>query len=340
MSTITAQAILSLAAARAALGQPAEPNEVPFLTEPPPFYEMMNTTDWILSVLIVVDIVLLIYSVFGHKAEPKLSPEREAALATGHTDRKTVFETPVIRHLMWLLLGLAHRLAMPRLKAWVRIKLVAAGNPDYYTPEEYIALSMSTGTILGLVLFVVYVTLFGQFSVLTFAIGFAAGFGLSVYQVYSRAEKRLRQISKRVPYSLDLISLAMGAGATFTEAAQTVVREEAEDPFNVELKTMLAEMDLGTTRRRALQNLSDRIPLDSLRSIVASVIQAEELGSPLGEVLHQQASLLRLHRSVRAENAAAVASVRILVPSLLILISVILAIFGPATLRIIERGLF
>jgi tight adherence protein C len=293
-----------------------------------------------LSIGILASVALLVVAVFGQSGRARLSPEREAAIATGHTDRRTVFERPVLGPLMWLLLSLAHRLAMPRVKRWVRQKLVANGNPEYYTPEEYLALSFASGAILGLLLGVAYLVVLDEVSILIAAIGIGLGIGLTVYQLYDRAEKRIRLISKRVPYSLDLIALAMGAGATFSEAVQTVVREETDDPFNVELKTMLAEMDLGTTRRRALQNLSDRVPLDSLRSIVASVIQAEELGTPLGEVLHQQASLLRLHRSVRAENAAAVASVRILVPSLLILISVILAIFGPAILRILERGLF
>ena len=296
--------------------------------------------DILISLLAMAAVTLLILGVFGYRSKAHLSPEREAAIATGHTDRRTVFERPVISNIMWVMLTLSHRLAMPRVKAWTRRKLVATGNPDYYTPEEYLAVAIATGLCLGLLIGVVYLALFGTFSVLFFSLGLAVGIGLTIYQLHDRAEKRIRQISKRVPYSLDLIALAMGAGATFTEAVQTVVREGSDDPFNVELRTMLAEMDLGSTRRKALQSLSDRIPLDSLRSIVASVIQAEELGTPLGEVLHQQASLLRLHRSVRAENAAAVASVRILVPSLLILISVILTIFGPAILRIVEKGLF
>jgi len=305
-----------------------------------PFLQTLDLWDVVLSLLIFVDVVLLVISVFGQSGDPHLSPEREAAIATGHTDRETVFESPVIRHVMWFLLALSHRLAVPKTKRWIRRKLIAAGNPDYYTPEEYLALSLSSGLILAMLVGIVYLVWVQQFGVLLPAMGMAIGTGLSLYQLYDRASKRIRLVSKRVPYSLDLISLAMGAGATFTEAVETVVREESDDPFNVELKTMLAEMDLGTTRRKALENLSDRVPLDSLRSIVASVIQAEELGTPLGEVLHQQASLLRLHRSVRAENAAAVASVRILVPSLLILIAVVLAIFGPAILRIAERGLF
>ena len=338
MNAIIQNSMAALLAARAQLAQVGlDPSEVqPDLS----FLQTLGAWDVILSVLILADVALLIYSIFGQSANVQLSPQREAALATGHTDRKTVFESGGIKPLMWLLLTLTYRMNLPRVKNWIRGKLVAAGNPDYYTPEEYLALAMASGVLLGVLLEVGFVAVMRSSSVTIFLLGMGIGGIMTIYQVYDRAEKRIRLISKRVPYSLDLISLAMGAGATFTEAAQTVVREAGDDPFNVELKTMLAEMELGTTRRKALRNLANRIPLDSLRSIVASVIQAEELGTPLGNVLHQQASLLRLHRSVRAENAAAVASVRILVPSLLILIAVVIALFGPAILRIVERGLF
>jgi len=180
----------------------------------------------------------------------------------------------------------------------------------------------------------------GEVSFIAAAVGLVIGSGLTILQLHSTASKRIRLISKRVPYALDLIALAMGAGATFTEAVRTVVREEGDDPFNSELKALLAEIELGKTRREGLQNLSSRIPLDMLRSIVASVIQAEELGTPLADVLHSQATLLRMQRTVRAENAAAVASVRILVPSLLILMGVVLAVFSPMILRAVRKGLF
>ncbi len=338
MNAIIQNSMAALLAARAQVMQVGlDPSE---LQPEQSFWQMLGAWDVILSVLILVDVALLIYSIFSQSANVRLSPDREAALATGHTDRKTVFETGGIKPLMWLLLPLTHRMNLPRAKRWIRGKLIAAGNPDYYTPEEYLALALASGTMLGVLLEVCFLAVMRSFSVTIFMLGLGLGIMMTIYQIYNRAEKRIRLISKRVPYSLDLISLAMGAGATFTEATQTVVREAGDDPFNTELKTMLAEMELGTTRRKALRNLAERAPLDSLRSIAASVIQAEELGTPLGEVLHQQASLLRLHRSVRAENAAAVASVRILVPSLLILIAVVIALFGPAILRIVERGLF
>jgi len=280
---------------------------------------------------------LFIVAIFRQPYEITVSHQRRSAIEAGHGDRSTVFENPLLRPLLWIMLSMSHRMALPRFKAWVRQALVSAGNPNYYSPEEYLAVALFYGTIIAFVIAVFTVTI-GGFSFISMLLGFFAGFALTIFQLREHANKRLRLIAKKVPYALDLISLAMSAGATFTEAIGTVVRERDEDPFNEELKVVLAEIELGTTRRQALQNLADRIPIDMLRSIVASVIQAEDLGTPLADVLHSQASLLRLQRSVRAENLAAVASVRIMVPGALILFSVILAVFGPAIVRFIESG--
>jgi tight adherence protein C len=296
--------------------------------------------DAVLSFGLAVVVMAFVMSVFSQPGRVQRSPQREVAIATGHADRRTLFEQPGAQQFMWVLLSLTHSLSMPRLKGWLRRMLIAEGNENYYTPEEYLALSLAAGAAAGGFLEILHVLVAGNFSIIVFVIGLVAGTLLSVYHVYDRAGKRLRLIAKRVPYTLDLVSLAMGAGATFTEAVRTVVREDPHDPFNNELKTVLAEMELGSTRRQALENLADRVPLDNLRSIVSSVIQAEELGTPLADVLHNQASLLRLQRSIRAENAAAVASVRMLVPALLILMAVVLTVFGPAIVRGLTGGLF
>ena len=302
--------------------------------------QAIGAWDVVLSAGIFAAVFLFVYAIFSQPGKIRMSAQREAAIATGHTDRKSLFEQPLLRPLLLLVLVLSHRLNMPKAKRWVRQSLIAAGSPKYYTAEEYLALSLFTGIVFAAVLELAYLLLFGHFGGVAFVIGLILGTSLSLYQLFDKAAKRIREIQRRVPYSLDLIALAMGAGATFTEAVRTVTRERVEDPFNVELRTLLAEMDLGTTRRRALQSLGDRIPLDSLRSIVASVIQAEELGTSLGDVLHDQATLLRLQRSVRAENLAARASVRILVPCLLLVMAVLLTVFGPAILRILRGGLF
>jgi hypothetical protein len=57
-------------------------------------------------------------------------------------------------------------------------------------------------------------------------------------------------------------------------------------------------------------------------------------------MLHDQAELMRLNRSARAEDLAAKASIRILVPCLLLVLAVILVVFGPMVIRYAREGLF
>ncbi|MBS3733907.1 MAG: type II secretion system F family protein [Phycisphaerae bacterium] len=319
------------------------------LTAAVPFWLVAGAASWFfvgewmdaaLTSVMGLATTMLVMAVFSQTGRVQLSPQREVALATGHTDRRTAFEHPYLRPFMMVLLSLSHRLAVPRLKDWLRRTLVTEGNRQYYTPEEYLAVTMATGLAAGGGFVLIVLIIYGQLSIPVLILGVVAGVGLALFQLRSRSRKRLREISKRVPYSLDLIALAMGAGATFTEAMETVVHEDPDDPFNAELGTVLAEMELGATRRQALQNLSARLPIEALQNIVASVIQAEQLGTPLGDVMHDEASLLRDQRSAEAENKAAGASVKVLFPTLLIMMACLLAVLGPMILKIVRGGMF
>jgi tight adherence protein C len=296
--------------------------------------------DYLIMAALFVSVAAGVMFVFSQPGEIRMSHQRQAAIATGHTDRTTLFENTLLRPLMWLLLTLAHRLNIGGGKVWLRKQLVAAGSPNYYTVEEYLALSFLLGLSLGIFLEILIILWTGGMSFTAMLLGLVGGVTLSLVSLVDKAGKRLRHITRQLPYALDLISLAMGAGATFVEAARTIVTEDRDNPLNVELRAVLAEMELGTTRREALQNFARRLPLESVRNLTSSVIQAEELGTPLGKVLHDQANLLRMQRSVRAENKAAVAGVRILIPCLLLVIAVLLTVFGPALIRVSQGGLF
>ncbi|KPK85938.1 MAG: hypothetical protein AMJ81_02380 [Phycisphaerae bacterium SM23_33] len=292
------------------------------------------------AVALMAFVSVLVVAVFGQRGQAEMTPEREVALATGHADRHTVFEMAGLQPLMWLLLSLARTIQARQLKLKLRRILVAAGSPNFYTADEYLAVAMLWGLVGAAVLEGVNILVARSVSYTLPLVGFLAGTAAAIYWLHTRAAKRVREISRRMPYTLDLIALAMGAGATFTEAVRTVVHEDPDHPFNVELNSVLAEIDLGNTRRDALKNLADRVPLENLRSIIAAIIQAESLGTPLSDVLKQQATLLRLQRSVRAEKLAAAASVRILLPSLLIMMSVVLAVFAPIIIRAIRGELY
>ena len=289
----------------------------------------------IITALVFAAAFLVVVTLFRPAAEG----DYEAAfrVEVDNVRRDTLFEVPWLRPALTPLYYLVCRVHIPRFKKHVMKLLLALGNPNQYSPEEYLVLCTVWGGVgaLGfLILGRLVVGGMGPIAGITFFIfGFFLAFFIGYLWLRERALRRLREISKRLPYTLDLVAMAMDAGATFYEAASAVVRDEPEDPLNQELGQVVREIDFGRSRQDALTHLGQRITVDGLDGIISAVLQAESLGTPLAEVLKLQASLLRMRRSMRAERKAGEAAVKILIPSMLILISVVLIIFAPFIVR-------
>jgi tight adherence protein C len=121
-------------------------------------------------------------------------------------------------------------------------------------------------------------------------------------------------------------------------AAAAVLLGGPDEPIVEELQRVLQELDLGCTRRSAMNGLALRVPSDEVRELVNSVLQAEDKGSPLARVLTIQAQTLRLRRSVAAEEMAAEAALMLVGPMTLIFLCVIVLLLGPVVVRVMTGG--
>ena len=92
---------------------------------------------------------------------------------------------------------------------------------------------------------------------------------------------------KDLPDALDLMVIAMEAGVSFDGAIQ-VVAEHLDGPLGNELLRTLTEMELGLSRREALQNLKKRTEVPELNHVIISLLQADSLGMPVGRVLRRR----------------------------------------------------
>lgn len=287
----------------------------------------------VISVTVFAAVFLLIWTLFRFPVSAESPVHRRIAESMGAQRRATLFENPVTAPLLSLSLALAGRFDFPGVRARVRQELDSCGNPQGYDVDEHLALGLISGVGTGAVALVVALALTGSPLIPLVVVMAVAGLVAPFRFLRSAARARLKRISKKLPYTLDLVSLMMGAGSTFTEAIDAIIRDEPDDDFNQELRIVQAEIEFGTKRGTALQNLSDRIPIETLRSIVGAIEQAERLGTPLATILSAQAGMLRLHRSIRAEKLAASASLHILVPTMLVLAAAILTLFGPIIIR-------
>jgi tight adherence protein C len=292
----------------------------------------------LINVMVFISVFYLVTALF--RTPIQTTDEAAFGIDVDNIQRRTVFEVPTLRPLLVPLFHLVRRLNLPGFKRHILKLLLALGNPNQYSPEEYIVLCFvwavigSVGLWLGAWATLGQMTLVGM--VMFMSVGFLGGFFGGYLWLRERALSRLRQISRRLPYTLDLVAMAMDAGATFYEAASTVIRDEPDDPLNEELGILVREIDFGRSRQDSLAHLGQRITVDGLDGIISAVLQAESLGTPLADVLKLQANLLRMRRSMRAERKAGEAAVKMLVPSMLILLCAVLIMFAPVIVRFIR----
>jgi tight adherence protein C len=157
----------------------------------------------------------------------------------------------------------------------------------------------------------------------------------------SLQDERRKSIHDGLPCVIDLLSLALSAGIDFPGAIRQVVSKTSNpnDPLIIEFNFILHELSVGKTRKDTLQGLAARAPIETVRDFVAAVVQAEERGTPLEEVLRIQAHVSREKRSVLAEEAAARAGAKMFGPIILIFLVVMMLVLVPLALGL-EQTLF
>jgi len=145
-------------------------------------------------------------------------------------------------------------------------------------------------------------------------------------------------MKRALPYAIDLLSLSVAAGLDFTEALARIVAQLGQSPLAVELGEMLRQIKLGKARVEALRDLSRRVDMPELSSVVSALIQTDELGGNLGPILRAQAHQLRIERSNYAEKQAMKAPVKILFPLIFFIFpTVLIMIAGPIALKLLAK---
>lgn len=223
------------------------------------------------------------------------------------------------------------RLPLAETRTRVDRRLVTAGEFHGLTPDEFIvfsAFSSLTCAAVGVLAFFE-----GHGTVLPLA---CIGLGpfLPWVHVGSLIKARHKAVQRGLPGAIDLASLCMGAGLDFPGALRQVVDNMPSGPSPVreELTRLLQELRLGRTRKQALQSFAKRVDTEAVREFVGAVVQSEDKGTPLSEILVIQAEVLRNRRSVLAEEAAARAGVMLMLPMLMMVVSIVLLLMGPLML--------
>jgi len=219
----------------------------------------------------------------------------------------------------------------------IKRQLIMAGNPmtlQGYTVFWAVIFTMLTG--LGAIMFIGLPAnlLIHKF---LFAVMFAAiGFIFPRMWLKGKVTARQKRVLKAMPDAMDLITTCVEAGLGL-DAALARVAEKSSGPLAEELSRMLRDVAMGKLRREAMIELDERLGVEELSSFINSVIQAEQLGVGIAQVLRVQSDQLRTRRRQRAEKAAHEAPIKMLFPLVLFIFpAFLIVILGPAALRIAE----
>jgi tight adherence protein C len=167
-------------------------------------------------------------------------------------------------------------------------------------------------------------------------VGLLSWFGgrLPINSLRRRAAARQHKMQRSLPDTLDLITVSVEAGLGLDAALQKVV-EKTRGPLREEFGRVLQEVSLGQLRRQALRDLSGRCDVPELTSFVSAIIQADQMGLGIAEVLRAQADEVRLRRRQRAEETAMKAPVKMLFPLIMCIFPAMMTVLlGPAAYRI------
>jgi tight adherence protein C len=173
----------------------------------------------------------------------------------------------------------------------------------------------------------------------------AGGLGYFVPDIWlsSQETRRRDQVQRALPDAIDLLTISVEAGLGFDAALSRVV-EKSDNSLTREFGRVIAEMRVGVARRDALRSLVERTGVDDLSNFVTAVIQAEQLGASIANVLRIQSVEMRVRRRQRAEVLAHQAPIKMLFPMVfLIFPPILVVVLGPAipnVLHVFAPGIY
>lgn len=168
------------------------------------------------------------------------------------------------------------------------------------------------------------------------AVGGAMGFYGPLLWLRQKVGDRRKEIQQALPDAMDLLTIAVEAGLGFDAAIQRVT-DKFHNALADEFGQVLSEVRLGRPRLEALDDMGRRSGVEDLHNFVQAVIQSEQMGVGVARILRLQSDEMRRKRRQRAQELAAQASLKMLLPMVgCIFPTLWIILLGPAVLILLK----
>ena len=142
----------------------------------------------------------------------------------------------------------------------------------------------------------------------------------------SRSRKRVLQLRIDFPYFVENLALCITAGLSPAMAINAILENDLSNSEQrtllIELKKLLSEINEGKSFTLALDGLAKRINLPEIYRFVDVLIVTMERGTPLAEILRQQAFDLREVQRRAFLDLGSKAEVKMMVPVVFLILPV------------------
>jgi tight adherence protein C len=152
--------------------------------------------------------------------------------------------------------------------------------------------------------------------------------------------ERQKAIERSLPDAMDLLVTCVEAGlgldATIARVADEMVL--VAPLLAEELKQTFLEIQAGVPRGDGFRRLAERTGVEDLRALSAMLIQSDMFGTSIARALRVHGESMRIRRAQRAEEKAAMVSVKMTIPLILCILPSLMAIvMGPAIAMIVKN---
>ena len=194
---------------------------------------------------------------------------------------------------------------------------VLLGSPEKPQPVDILYYKIYSAVATPLILYF----LFGTWLVILFI---PVGFYLPDLYYKNEIMKRQQDMLRNFATTVDLMALVIESGLDYMTAFERIVKIAKEKTLlEVEIEKTLNETKLGYSRREALERLAARTGVQDIRSFVGLIVQSDELGTSLVQLLRNFSTDLRFRRLNKAEKLAAQASTKMLIPLFIFIFPVV-----------------
>ncbi|MDD2533145.1 MAG: type II secretion system F family protein [Eubacteriales bacterium] len=168
-------------------------------------------------------------------------------------------------------------------------------------------------------------------------IGMTIGLVAPTFALRSFVNSRQEAIQNQLPTVMDILSVSIEAGLGFDAALLKVV-ERYEGPLIDEMALLYREIQMGKPRREAMVTMASRSNVPELQTFVTAVIQSDQFGTPIKNVLRNQAIQLRVSRRQQAQEKGMKAPVKMVIPMVIFIFPVIfIVLLGPTVIQLIRQ---